>query len=368
MSLFKYGGGTTVAAAVRGAMMGRIVGLLLSVLLVLGGCSPPAELARPVTPPDIAARTLLPPGRVEAITFPAAVDGAQVAAEGGGRMTALRFATAESAVLGFGMLAKRVETRPDISFRSRVAIGSLQYLRYSAGATFGLAWVSQSWVFSAEAASAERLVALIAASRAGGVEDAGQLTWLPWLIAAAVVLFLGLGALLLRRFLRSQVIAPAAGAAAVARAELIARLLALNDPSRPWLVRTGPEADLVVEWKYADAAWWGIMAKQGVRETYRLRLYLNEAAHRVGALDEISGIEWSGGLMGTPSFQFSKSSFRGVQLFKYKREVAYGFDTPTGGGFGKHLDVNFDLNSLKHPVIAAVTNAGWSYAPVMRPQ
>ena len=72
--------------------------------------------------------------------------------------------------------------------------------------------------------------------------------------------------------------------------------------------------------------------------------------------------------MGTPSFHFGKSSFRGVQLFKYKREVAYGFDTPAGGGFGKRLDVNFDLNSLKKPVIATVTMAGWSYAPVMRPQ
>ena len=348
--------------------MGRIPPLPLILLLVLGACSPPAELVRAVTPPNVVARTLLPPGRFEAINFPAATDGAQVTAEGGDRMVALRFANAGDAVTGFGMLAKRIETRPDISSRSRVALGSLQYLRYSGGSTFGLAWVSGSWVFSAEAASADRLVTLIAASGAGGVEDTGQLTWFPWVMAGIVLLSLGVGALLLRRLLRSQVIAPAAGATTVSREELIARLLALNDPSRPWLVRAGPEADLVVEWKYGDAAWWGILAKQGVREVYRLRLYFNEAAHRVGALDETSEIEWSGGLMATPSFHFSKSSFRGVQLFKSKREVAYGFDTPTGGGFGKQLDVNFDLNSLKQPIIATVTSAGWSYAPVMRPQ
>ncbi|MBI5322362.1 hypothetical protein [Bradyrhizobium sp.] len=349
--------------------MGRIAGVAtLFLVLVLGACSPPAELARPVTPPDVAARTLLPPGRIEAIKSPPATDGAQVTADGGGRMTALRFASTGDAVLALDALAKRVETRAGISSRSRVAIGSLQYLRYSGGSTFGLAWVSGPWVFSAEAASADRLVDLIAASRVGGVEDKGQLKWFPWVIAGIVLLSLAVGALLLRRLLRSQVVAPATGATAVSREKLIARLMALNDPSRPWLVRTGPEADLVVEWKYADATWWGIMAKQGVRETYRLRLYLNEATHRVGALDETSEIEWSGGLMGTPSFRYSKSGFRGVQLFKRKREVAYGFDTPAGGGFGKQLDVNFDLDSLKQPVIAAVTAAGWSYSPVMRPQ
>lgn len=348
--------------------MGRIAGVALFLVLALGACSPPAELVRPVTPPDVAARTLLPPGRIEAISFPPATDGAQVAANGGGRMTALRFASAGDAVLALGVLAKRAEARPDISSRSRVAIGSLQYLRYSGSQTFGLAWVSGSWVFSTEAASADRLVELIAASRVGGVEDKGQLAWFPWVIAGVVLLSLGVGALLLRWLLRSQVVAPAAGATAVSREELIVRLLALNDPSRPWLVRTGPEADLVVEWKYADAAWWGLMARQGVRETYRLRLYLNEAKHRVGALDETSEIEWSGGVMGAPAFHYGRSGFRGVQLFKRKRAVAYGFDTPAGGGFGKQLDVDFDLDSLKQPVVAAVTAAGWSYSPVMRPR
>ena len=109
------------------------------------------------------------------------------------------------------------------------------------------------------------------------------------------------------------------------------------------------------------------MAKQGVREIYRLLLYLNGATHRVGALDENAEAEWSAGLMGTPAFHFRKSGFRGVQLFKYQRQIAYGFDTPTGG-FGKKLDVTFDLDALKQPVIAAVTAAGWTYAPVMRPQ
>lgn len=348
--------------------MRRISSLFAILLLILAACSPPAELTRPAASPDAAARTLLPPGRVEAVVFSGAADGAQAVTAGSGRMMALRFAGEEAARRGYATLIARIEARSDISSRSRVAVGSLQYLQFSGGATAGFAWTSGPWVFSAEAPNAERLAALIAASRAGGIADSGQLQWLPWVIAVVAVLVLGIVALLLRQLLRSQVVAPAAGVAAVPRAELIARLMALNDASRPWQIRTGPEADLVVEWKYADAAWWGIMAKQGVRETYRLRLYLNEAAHRVGALDESSEVDWSAGLIGTPTFRFNKSTFRGVQLFTYKREVAYGFDTPTGGGFGKQLDVTFNLDALKQPVIAAVTAAGWSYAPVMRPQ
>ncbi|MDO8400770.1 MAG: hypothetical protein Q7T45_23425, partial [Bradyrhizobium sp.] len=99
--------------------------MALFLLLVLGACSPPAELVRPVAPPDVAARTLLPPGRIEPLNFQGATDGARVAAEGGGRMVALKFANAGDAVTGFGILAKRIETRPDISSRNGVAVGSL---------------------------------------------------------------------------------------------------------------------------------------------------------------------------------------------------------------------------------------------------
>jgi hypothetical protein len=348
--------------------MVRISGLLLILLLLLGGCSPPLELLRPaVAPPDAAARTLLPPGRVEAIRFPRAVDGAQVAAEGGGRMIALRFANATHAESAFEALVKREEPS-DVSRHFSVSVGSLHYVRYSKRATYGFVWVSDRWVFLAEAATADRLAALIAASGAGGVEDYAWLKPYLWLIAGILVLVLARVALLLLRMSRSYAIPPAVGAAPVSREALVARLLALNDPSRPWLVRTGPEADVVVEWKYADAVWWGIMSKQGLRELHRLRLYLNEAPRRVGGLDETSTIEWSGGREQTPSYHVGRSRFRGIQLFKSKRDVAYGFDTPTGGGFGKQLDVNFDLNALKQPVVAAVTAAGWSYAPVMRPQ
>lgn len=205
-----------------------------------------------------------------------------------------------------------------------------------------------------------------AATGAAGQDNSAAL--LIGALAAGAALFVVALVLLLPRVLRAKAVAPAPGVAAVGRNELVARLMALNDGSRPWVVRLGPEADVVVEWKYADAQWWGVMAKQGLREVHRLRLYLDEAAHQVGALDESAAVEWAAGALPAPILHYRRSGFQGVQIAKSSRTVAYGFDTPTGGGFGKQLDARFDLDALKQPVIAAVTGAGWRYQPVMRPQ
>ncbi|MFD2181118.1 hypothetical protein [Rhodoplanes azumiensis] len=339
--------------------------------LALAACAPPAELDRPPAPPAAAARALLPPGRSEAVALPdavaaAAVDTATVTTSDG-RLTAARFATPEAARHGFGALADAVDRRAGPTSRSRVAVGALHYMRYAGPGLAGLVWASGPWLFAAEAASPEQLAGLIAASRVGGIEDTGAATWVLIASLAGVAVLLLLIGLLVRRILRSAVVAPAPGVVPVPRDALLARLKALDDPSRPWQVRSAPDADLVVEWKYADAAWWGVMAEQGVRETYRLRLYLDEARHRVGARDEVAAVEWSAGMLPTPRFTVERQGFRGVQLARKKREVAYGFDTPTGGGFGKKLDVRFDLDTLKAPVVATVTQAGWSYVPVLRP-
>ncbi len=133
----------------------------------------------------------------------------------------------------------------------------------------------------------------------------------------------------------------------VSRQQLVQRLLALNDPARPWIVRPGPEADLLVEWKYADASWWGVLGKAGMKRAYRLRLYFDEARHQCGALDEFGQIDWSAGLLSAPRVHFSHSFFRGIQLVKMERGVAYGFKTPTGSGAGKVLAYTFDIAEVK---------------------
>jgi hypothetical protein len=188
-----------------------------------------------------------------------------------------------------------------------------------------------------------------------------------WIVPIVIGLAAALFAIVLPSLiLRRQMVAPAPDVPVLSRDELVRRLLALNDDKLPYVVRKDPKADLIVEWKFADANWWGILAKQRVRKSYRLRLYFDEASRRAAALDEFGEVEWSAGLTAAPTISFRKTFFRGVVLVRRERGVAYGFDTPLGGGFGKKLDYEFNVGWLKNRVTGVITGAGWTYQPVLR--
>jgi hypothetical protein len=342
----------------------------LLLLLVTAACSPPPELDRPVVSSSASAASLLPPGRTTPAAFTGANDAAAVVTADGGRVTALRFSSADTAAHGYDQIAARIAARPDVGSRSSVATGTTRYVKYSTGQTSGLAWLSGVWVFSAEAAGAERLAALIRSSGVGGIPAGSSglsISDASWIVPAAIGILVALFSLLLPGWLmKRSAIAPVPGAPVLTRNDLVKRLLALNDEKLPYIVRTGPEADLVVEWKFADAKWWGVLAKQGMRKSYRLRLYLDESAHRASALDEFGEVEWSAGLTAAPAVQFRKTFFRGVVLMRRERGVAYGFKTPLGGGFGKVLDYELDVGWLKNRISGEISNLGWTYQPVLR--
>lgn len=342
------------------------------VLALLAGCSPPPELSgRPTTPADVSARALLPPGRVEQVSMAGAADSASVQTAGGGRFAAIRFGTTDAARRAFEGWRDHRLSQADVPSSQSADVGDLHFARYTGRDIQGLGWVSGTWLFIAEAADGPALAALIAASGAGGPGPAG---WagspvvLTLLIIVVVVVIALVTILLMRQLLRRLAVPPAAGVSAVDRKALTQRLLALNAPDRPWLVRHDDKADLVVEWKFADATWWGVLAKSGLRKVYRLRLYLDEQGHRCGALDEVGEVDWSAGVLGSPRVTFQKSFFRGVQLVSRERGIAYGFKTATGGGADKVLDYSFDIDALKRPVIEAVTAGGWTYQPVLWPK
>jgi len=146
---------------------------------------------------------------------------------------------------------------------------------------------------------------------------------------------------------------------------LFSRLLALNDPSKPFRFCQGTETDLIAEWKFTDAKWFGILNKSGLKQTYRAMLFLDQSRHTVRCFEESSMVSWSAGLQGMePSFQYSSSRFGGRILFKKSRGIGYGFKDLKGGSPGKVYDYSFDIDDIREPIIDTVLKSGWEWVPV----
>ena len=349
----------------------RFASLLLC-LVLLASCAPPPEIAdRPETPPDAPARSLLPPGDFPtSIDYPNAVDAAQSRGTGDRRLTAVRFASTEAVRDAF--VRERDGRLSNQSVKSSTAVDALsvRYFRSAADGASVLSWVSGAWLFVAEARDGAALAALIAASGAGGLSRTSPLqspAMLTTLFVGAALILIALISGLIVVVVRRTAVRPVPGTPAVSAAELKRLLLGLNAAHLPWTLRTGPEADIVAEWKFADASWWGMLAKSGMKKSYRLRLFFDETTRRCGALDEFGELDWSAGLMAAPRIHFSRSFFRGIQLVRRQREVVYGLQTPAGRPV-KAVDYKFDIDAVKQPVIAAVVSAGWTYQPILWPK
>ncbi len=349
----------------------RAVSRFLALLLlgVATGCSAPPELHRPIASPEASAASLLPPGNIQLVRIPGATDGASSSRADGERMIALRFPSVVAAEKGFDALSAQTKKRADISRYSSVSIAGMSYMKYAVAERSGLIWAGGVWLFLAEARSPQRLSELIAVSAAGGTSStaisAGEIFQIlgPGTLAALAITFLVVFACF-PIAARLLTVKPVTGAPVVPRGELVKRLLALNDAHLPYIVRDDPKADLVVEWKYADVAWWAIMAKNRLRKIYRLRLFFDESRHFVYGQDELGTLDWSAGLTGAPQVRFGKSRFRGVVLFRSERGVGHALKAPLGSGFGKVLDYRFNINDVKGPVTRVIAEAGWTFRPV----
>ena len=153
--------------------------------------------------------------------------------------------------------------------------------------------------------------------------------------------------------------------APVSREVLFKSLLALNDPSKPFRFCQGTDTDLIAEWKFVDAKWYGILNKSGLKQTYRAMLFLDETRHTVRCFEQSSMVSWNAGMQGMePSFEYNSSQFGGRILFKKSRGVGYGFKDLKGSSPGKVYDYSFDIDEIREPVKDLVIKSGWEWVPV----
>jgi hypothetical protein len=153
--------------------------------------------------------------------------------------------------------------------------------------------------------------------------------------------------------------------APVARDLLFGRLLALNDRSKPYRLYQGLDTDLVAEWKFVDAKWYGILSKSGLKQSYRAMIFLDTERHTARCFEQSGSVRWSAGVGGMePSLHYSSSRFGGRILFKKSRGVGYGFKDLKSGSLGKVYDYSFDINDIRDPIKDVVLKSGWEWVPV----
>jgi hypothetical protein len=170
-------------------------------------------------------------------------------------------------------------------------------------------------------------------------------------------------ALLFRGGAWAASIPPAPGVVPVPAEMLRARLLAVNDLGLPFQVREErPGGRLVAEWRIADARWVGLMEAGGLTKAHQVYLELDPGTHTVRAQDRDRTISWSGGVA---HLGWSGSFFRGISFFQYERGVAVGLFFKDGRWTTTAYDYRFQLAEMKNPLIQAIVEGGWTFAPVI---
>lgn len=183
------------------------------------------------------------------------------------------------------------------------------------------------------------------------------------IIAAGIGIFFALYALGFFQYMGGKKSNPNA----VSKETLYHNIMALNNPSKPYHIIPGDSenTDLIAEWKIADATWYGIFNKSGLRKIYKALLMLDEARHTVRCFEVLGTVEWMAGTAGlTPVAHYSKSRFGGRILFQKSYGVGYGIKDGTSMDIGKVYEYKFDVDEIKEPLEKIIKELGWEWVPV----
>lgn len=151
------------------------------------------------------------------------------------------------------------------------------------------------------------------------------------------------------------------GVAAVGRKDLEQRLLGLNHEQVPFRIAAGETSDLEAAWKIADADWYEIFGKAGLKKSHRIYLKLDEGKREVRALEESLDVEWEAGV---PRLSVSVEKQQGRTLGSRSFGTGYAFTGINPLKFGEAYNYRFNVAEMKDPIVETITGAGWAYVPV----
>ncbi len=153
---------------------------------------------------------------------------------------------------------------------------------------------------------------------------------------------------------------------AIGKEALKEKILGLNSSELPYRITLAKETDFLLEWKIADAKWYGIFSKEKVAKTYHAFILLDDNRKTARYYEELGSVEWHIGTSGIskPSVRYREEFFKGRILFKKSYGAQYGIkDNKT---FGKVYEYKFDIGYARNPLKKIVEESGWEFVPVVR--
>lgn len=143
--------------------------------------------------------------------------------------------------------------------------------------------------------------------------------------------------------------------------EIRAAFLALDRPTAPFALREGREegADLVAEWRIADAAWAQVFAKAGLLRAAQVLLRLDAAAAEVRSAERDLAVEWRAGL---PVVSLPAEGFDAHAIETGSR-TGYAF-REEDLRFGRVHEYRFRTAELVRPLQEVAVIHGWTWRPV----
>jgi len=158
---------------------------------------------------------------------------------------------------------------------------------------------------------------------------------------------------------------PTPGVARLSAADIEARFDAIHASGVPFeVVRGDRPNEWMATWRYADARWVTFTGAHLTRRTHRVRVVLDEIHGVARATDESATFDaslWNGGA------SLAWKGELGITFFHRETVRVFGLQLDAHGRPLPELSYTytFDVNELKSPLIAAVTQAGWTWRPTV---
>lgn len=181
------------------------------------------------------------------------------------------------------------------------------------------------------------------------------------LLTAAIILF-GIGFFSIARGVKLiDTFLPPMGAKQSTVNTITNELVQLNDPKHPFTITLNDQR-LTAEWKLADAKWYTLFGKAGLKEKYTLYLRLDEKKKTVYAIEYLRSISWNASI---PSAGWFWEFSYGWHALNVEWRRIYGIKDINPLSIGMVCSYQYNIDTIRLPIINAILKNGWSFRPAV---